>query len=111
MNIQTLSVLPLTILSGIILQAIHQRENRRAISELFAPLSSIHDGQFIADPCLFPPHDSAPSNATKLSMLSTWQSAKARSPIYMDYAPGSKAICVDTGASSCISNDKTILFC
>ncbi len=106
MNIQTLSVLPLTILSGIILQAIHQRENRQAISELFAPLSSIHDGQFIADPCLFPPHDSAPSNATKLSMLSAWQSANARSPIYMDYAPGSKAICVDTGASSCISNDK-----
>jgi hypothetical protein len=24
----------------------------------------------------------------------------------MDYAPGSKAICIDTGASSCISKDK-----
>jgi hypothetical protein len=39
-------------------------------------------------------------------MLSAWQSTNSKAPIIMDYAPGSKAICIDTGASSCISNDK-----
>ncbi len=106
MEIQTLSVFPLAIISGLILQAMHQRENRQSISNLFAPLSSINDHQFIVASPISPPHNGAPSNATKLAMLSAWQSANARSPIYMDYAPGSKAICIDTGASSCISNDK-----
>jgi hypothetical protein len=39
-------------------------------------------------------------------MLSAWQSTNSKAPIIMDYAPGSKAICIDTGASLCISNDK-----
>jgi hypothetical protein len=46
------------------------------------------------------------SNTKKLAMLSAWQSTNSKAPIIMDYAPGSKAICIDTGASSCISNDK-----
>jgi hypothetical protein len=39
-------------------------------------------------------------------MLSAWQTTNEWSSTIMDYAPGSKAICIDTGASSCISNDK-----
>jgi hypothetical protein len=46
------------------------------------------------------------SDAAKLAMLSAWQGTNAHSPVYMDYALGSKAICIDTGASSYISNDK-----
>ncbi len=46
------------------------------------------------------------SYATKLAMMSAWQTMNSRAPVLMDYAPGSKAICIDTGASSCISNDK-----
>ena len=85
----------------------HQRENTRAITILFAPTVSIQDGPLIADPFIQLPHTNhQPSDATKLAMLYAWQSANVQSPIYMDYAPGSKAICVDTGASSCISNDK-----
>jgi len=48
----------------------------------------------------------ATSNTKKLAMLSAWQSTNSKAPIIMDYAPGSKAICIDTGASSCISNDR-----
>jgi hypothetical protein len=33
-------------------------------------------------------------------MLCAWQSTYSTSPLFMDYAPGSKAICIDTGASS-----------
>jgi len=40
-------------------------------------------------------------------MLSAWQTTNSKAPILMDYAPRSKAICIDTGASSCISNDRT----
>jgi hypothetical protein len=47
------------------------------------------------------------SNSKKLAMLSAWQTTNSKAPILMDYAPRSKAICIDTGASSCISNDRT----
>jgi len=107
MSLRSLSALPLTLFSGFFYQAMHRRETAKAIGILFAPNKSIHDGPFFADPFIQLPTDGCPpSDATKLSMLSAWQSANARSPIYMDYAPGSKAICIDTGASSCISNDK-----
>ena len=46
-------------------------------------------------------------NSTKFSMLCAWNNSNSRAPVYMDYAPGSKAICIDTGASVCISNDKS----
>ena len=106
MPYSSLSALPLTLLAGTSIQVLCQRENHQAFCKLFAQLStnSIHVGQFLAE--FFPPNDGTLCNATKLSMLSAWQSANARSPIYMDYAPGSKAICIDTGASSCISNDR-----
>ena len=106
MPISSLSALPLTLFTGTSIQVLRQRENYQAICILFAPFrtSSIHDGQFLAE--IFPSNDGTLCNATELSMLSAWQSANAHSPIYMDYAPGSKAICIDTGASSCISNDR-----
>ena len=46
------------------------------------------------------------SNSKKLAMLSTWQTTNSKTPVVMDYEPGSKAICINTGASACISNYK-----
>jgi hypothetical protein len=39
-------------------------------------------------------------------MLSAWQTMNTRASRVMDFAPGSIAICIDTGASSSISNDR-----
>ena len=39
-------------------------------------------------------------------MLSAWQTSNERISTIMDYTPGSKAICIDIGASACISNDE-----
>ena len=46
------------------------------------------------------------TNTQKLAMLCAWQSSNSIKSTLMDYAPGSRAICVDTGASACISNNK-----
>lgn len=105
MPLSSLSAVPLTFFSSFFFSAMHQRENQRAIKQLFSPtISPIQLSS--TDPFIFESNDSSPSNATKLAMLCAWQTSNSRTPIYMDYAPGSKAICVDTGASSCISNDR-----
>jgi hypothetical protein len=39
-------------------------------------------------------------------MLSAWKTVTTRASTVMDFVPGSKAICIDTGASSSISNDR-----
>jgi hypothetical protein len=38
-------------------------------------------------------------------MLTAWTSSQPSSNVIMDYAPGSSPICIDTGASSCVSNN------
>jgi hypothetical protein len=35
-----------------------------------------------------------------------WQSSNAIKSVMMDFAPGSSWICIDTGASACISNNE-----
>jgi len=47
------------------------------------------------------------TNAGKLAYLSAWQSANNDTPIcLMNFTPGGRPICLDTGATSCISNRK-----
>jgi hypothetical protein len=47
------------------------------------------------------------STSDKLSYLCAWSSVHASSSSLMNFTPGGKPICIDTGTSSCISNDKT----
>jgi hypothetical protein len=46
------------------------------------------------------------TNADKLSYLCAWNSIQHSSKVMMNFNPGGKAVCIDSGASSCISNDR-----
>jgi len=46
------------------------------------------------------------SNREKLAYLTAWHSIQQSNHSIMNFTPGGKPICIDTGASSCISNDK-----
>jgi hypothetical protein len=46
-------------------------------------------------------------NASKLAYLNAWQSIQKNSTTLMNFSPGSHPVCIDTGASSCISNNKS----
>jgi len=89
-------------LCGLPIFTFQKHKENKAIQQLFHPTlsSPIKD--------VFQNHDSFQTtscNAEKLAMLSAWQTSITNSTI-MNYASGSKAICIDTGASVCISNDK-----
>jgi hypothetical protein len=47
------------------------------------------------------------TNSSKLAYLTAWQSVQNNNTTLMNFSPGSHPICVDTGATSCISNDKS----
>jgi hypothetical protein len=95
-SLATLSAVPLTMSSGLV--ASHLATFTTKYSHQPA------DFIFQSADCHFDSTNS--SNAIKSSMLSAWQSSNATKSIIMDYAPGSNPICVDTGASVCISNNK-----
>jgi hypothetical protein len=105
MSLASLSALPLTFILNYAVSslssAITHRENQRAIADFFAPIIPINS----VAPSTTDSFGKA-TNADKLCMLCAWQTANSKTPVYMDYAPGSKAICIDTGASACISNDR-----
>jgi hypothetical protein len=46
-------------------------------------------------------------NSSKLAYLNAWQSTQNANLKMMNFSPGGIAICMDTGASSCISNNKS----
>jgi hypothetical protein len=100
-------VLPFTLISTLATTSLHyaiQAFNRQKdINILFSPTTmptTDFNNEFSTK--LFTKVD----NATKLAMLFGWQKSNTSAPVYMDYAPGSQAICIDTGASACISNNK-----
>jgi len=101
----SLCAIPFTISSVSYLQHIRQCWENTKIKDLFTFV--LCDQPILNDrPCI----DSfieTTSNSKKLAMLSAWQTTNSKVPILMDYAPESKAICIDTVASSCISNDRT----
>ncbi len=99
----SLSALPTTILSLSGLSYIQQYRDQRKILRLLTsiPCASTTEHQLCND--LF---SDTKSNSKTLAMLSAWQTTNSKTPVLMDYYPGSKAICIDTGASACISNDR-----
>jgi hypothetical protein len=46
-------------------------------------------------------------NSSKLAYLNAWQSTQNTNIRMMNFSPGGHPICIDTGASSCISNNKS----
>jgi hypothetical protein len=46
------------------------------------------------------------TDSSKLAYLYAWQSKQPSAVRLMNFSPGGKPICIDTGASCCISNDK-----
>jgi hypothetical protein len=46
------------------------------------------------------------TDSEKLSYLCAWNSIQQSSQSFMNFNPGGMPICIDTGASCCISNDK-----
>jgi hypothetical protein len=115
MSVASLSAMPLTLFFGFTSSylstvALKQRlYNSQALHKLFNPVvNTAPTDPFSREPGkpIFATKFDESTNADKLAMLCAWQTANSKTPIYMDYAPGSKAICIDTGASACISNDK-----
>jgi hypothetical protein len=54
-----------------------------------------------------PPFIDQQSNSAKLAYLSAWHSLHHQQPLrLLNFTPGGQPICVDTGASCCISNNK-----
>ena len=91
MSASSLSAIPLTIFSSFCFQAMHQRENFRTIGILFAPKNPIPNGPFIADPFIQLSNTGCtPCDATKLAMLSAWQSANADLPFTWTTLLGAK---------------------
>jgi hypothetical protein len=50
--------------------------------------------------------DSSSTNDDKLCYLSAWHTTMNDNSSLMNFSPCSNAICVDTGATCCISNNK-----
>jgi hypothetical protein len=105
--LSSLGILPLTFIFHSSYTIVQQKKNQQAITQLLNPHPDNYAASDLPMNVNYFNTTGNPSNATKLIMLSAWQSTNNTSPLYMDYASGSKAICVDTGASSCISNNKT----
>jgi len=87
--------------SSIIL--LHNYKENQAINKLLhsSPCRPITDVSLVPDS-----FRTTSCNTKKLAMLSAWQTTNEKTSTIMDYVPGSKATCIDTGASACISNDK-----
>jgi hypothetical protein len=51
--------------------------------------------------------DLAHTDISSLAYLSAWQSTLSSSSRIMNFSPGGLPVCIDTGASSCISNNKS----
>ena len=51
--------------------------------------------------------DLAHTDVSSLAYLSAWQSTLSSSSRIMNFSPGGLPVCIDTGASSCISNNKS----
>jgi hypothetical protein len=74
---------------------------------LSPPKSSIHKSKSSPFTKNSSPNiNSSSTNAKKLSYLCAWSSTHQSSSTLMNFNPGGKAVCIDSGASSCISNDK-----
>jgi hypothetical protein len=93
----------MVLLCGSSIMTICRYQTNKAIHQLFNPSpceltnhKDLDHTSFINTSC----------NAKKFAMLSAWQTTNERISTIMDYTTGSKAICIDTGASTCISNDK-----
>jgi len=95
--------------------AIHQ--NKLSISSLcitptlllcniFRPSSAISNHHPLYSIKPLPSTNDLSTNADKLSYLCAWNSIQHSSKVMMNFNPGGKAVCIDSGASSCISNDK-----
>jgi hypothetical protein len=101
--IHSLCATPMIVICSSSILSIHQYRKNQTINNLLT--SSMNDSSS-AIPTISTSFYNTTCNATKLAMLSAWQTTNERFSSIMDYAPGSKPICIDTGASSCISNDK-----
>jgi hypothetical protein len=98
----SLGIMPLTFIFHSSYTIVQQKRNQHAIAKLINPHPDTYAASDLPTNVNYFNTAGNPYNANKQTMLSAWQSTNNTSPLYMDYAPGSKAICVDTGASSCI---------
>lgn len=79
------------------------------------PKSFDHHSFIHSEPTLSSTHSSSlyhsshdlSTNSSKLAYLSAWQSTHNTTLKLMNFNPGGYPICIDTGASSCISNNKS----
>jgi len=101
--IKSLCTMPMVLLCSSCIMSLHNNKENRAINKLLhsSPCGPITDVSLVPDS-----FQTTSCNTKKLAMLSPWQTTNEKSSTIMDYVPGSKAICIDTGASACISNDK-----
>jgi hypothetical protein len=99
--IHSLCAAPTLLLFGSSFMLFQRHREHRAIHILLNPPCN-PSKDVISDNVYF---NTTSCNTKKLTMLSAWQTSNKNSTI-MDYLPGSKAIFIDTGASTSISNDK-----
>jgi hypothetical protein len=99
--IYSLCAAPTILLRGSLIMLFQRHNENRAIHKLLNPPCN-PSSNVISDHIHF---NTTSCDTKKLTMLSAWQTSHDNSTI-MDYLPGSKAICIDTGASASISNDK-----